>query len=327
MFRIIGIIWRNILTASVRRRAGSAGIFWRWLAITAVGMLDVGWARATETPASIGTPELIECGIVGVLVLATFGFRWFHYRMAADFTRTFAQIAAFGPVANTLSCLALTTNMPMIDPALAQMDRALGLDWIGWWSLLEHHPRFHEVLQWVYPLLQAEFVIVAAYMCLVERRQELDRLLSATLISILAIMPFSALIPAVGAGVYYGIEQESWVADIVSLRAHTGDIVRSSGPISFPSLHTISTLLLMDALRRDKLLFLPSLVFNGLMLLSIPTEGAHYFVDMLAGGIVAWAVLSIVDRFKAASRSPESGMNDMATSASRACERKIAVAD
>jgi membrane-associated phospholipid phosphatase len=85
---------------------------------------------------------------------------------------------------------------------------------------------------------------------------------------------------------------EPWRADILGLRAHTlltiGDM---QGIVSFPSLHASSAVLATNMARGGRW-FLPVLVLNLVMILSVMTEGAHYFVDMLAGVAVTVAAIA-----------------------------------
>src|SRR5260370_34917421 len=55
------------------------------------------------------------------------------------------------------------------------------------------------------------------------------------------------------------------------------------GVIAFPSFHAALAMLFTYAHRRLPT-FLPMAVFNGLMLLAIPSEGGHYLVDIIGGG-------------------------------------------
>ena len=84
------------------------------------------------------------------------------------------------------------------------------------------------------------------------------------------------------------------------------------GIITFPAFHAASAILLTYPCRHCKPLFGAVRVINGLMLISIPTEGGHYLVDVIAGVLVA--VLSIfafrkMRQFKFAGRTAQ--MNGM----------------
>ncbi len=68
-------------------------------------------------------------------------------------------------------------------------------------------------------------------------------------------------------------------------------MTKMQGIVTLPSYHTVIAILLIYVYRNNKF-FLSLGVINGLMLLSIPSEGGHYLIDMIMGGMVA--ALSIV---------------------------------
>ena len=152
----------------------------------------------------------------------------------------------------------------------------------------------NSLITWIYYQVGKEYGLVLFYLCVIQKRQESERLLWASMLSLLIVIAISAYIPAFGAGYYYGVNQPVWIKDMNGLRAHTADIVNSFGSVSFPSFHTVLALLLIDAVRYNKWLLGLSLAFNGLMLLAIPTVGSHYFIDMIGGVAVTAIVLCVL---------------------------------
>ena len=68
---------------------------------------------------------------------------------------------------------------------------------------------------------------------------------------------------------------------------HTFDLQKLTGIIKLPSFHTGLLVIFLYVHRPPSRSFIPVLALNALMLLSIPSEGHHYLVDMIAGGTVA----------------------------------------
>ena len=64
------------------------------------------------------------------------------------------------------------------------------------------------------------------------------------------------------------------------------------GIVTFPSYHTVLGVLFPYMFRRHRW-FLPVLVLNVLLIGSVPTEGAHYVVDAIAGVIIAVVALAV----------------------------------
>ena len=87
--------------------------------------------------------------------------------------------------------------------------------------------------------------------------------------------------------------------DILAL--HDGSLreIRSaSGIISFPSYHVVLTLLVVYALRGSRL-FWPAVVLAWLTLLSVPSVGMHYLVDIPGGAAVVAITVRLVHHFRA----------------------------
>jgi membrane-associated phospholipid phosphatase len=103
----------------------------------------------------------------------------------------------------------------------------------------------------------------------------------ALLLTTAVFFLFPALGPCVGAPACH----DAYVEDLVGLRhgsLPSLNIMLLKGVIAFPSFHAVLATLFAYAHRRSPT-FLPMVAFNALMLLSIPSEGGHYLVDVLGG--------------------------------------------
>jgi hypothetical protein len=274
-----------------------SGGTWRWLVIAALVIVELSWTAWLGVSADLSLKKHI---IILATVLAAISFigRRLNFHMIGDVFESVAQVLIFLMVANTLSCLLIATsgNSPLADGLLARIDSAMGLSWVAWWNFLQGFQTVNSLFTWIYKQTYKEYGLVLLYLCVTEKRQESERLLWASSLSLLIVIAISAYIPAFGAGYYYGVNQPSWIKDMNGLRAHTGDIVNSFGSVSCPSFHTVLALLLIDAVRHNKWLLGLSLAFNGLMLLAIPTVGSHYFIDIIAGAAVTAIVLYALNR-------------------------------
>jgi membrane-associated phospholipid phosphatase len=67
----------------------------------------------------------------------------------------------------------------------------------------------------------------------------------------------------------------------------------SEGLVVFPSFHTTLAVLCIFAARPLRILKIPLLALNLLIILSSPAEGAHYFVDIIAGILLAALTMSL----------------------------------
>ncbi len=68
------------------------------------------------------------------------------------------------------------------------------------------------------------------------------------------------------------------------------------GIATFPSFHATIAVLTPLALRRFRLIFVPVVLLDVAMLGATITEGAHYFVDVLAGGCMAFFAYALAKR-------------------------------
>jgi membrane-associated phospholipid phosphatase len=85
-----------------------------------------------------------------------------------------------------------------------------------------------------------------------------------------------------------------YLADLVGVHdgsAKSFDVTDLGGIVAFPSYHAVLGVLLTYAHRGGVLLW-PVAALNAVMLVSIPSEGGHYLIDLVAG--VPTAVFTIV---------------------------------
>ncbi len=73
---------------------------------------------------------------------------------------------------------------------------------------------------------------------------------------------------------------------------HVLAFYNTEGLIQLPSFHTVLAIILAYNFRDHRWLFAAAVVLDTLIILSCPTEGSHYFVDLVAGAAVA--VLAII---------------------------------
>jgi membrane-associated phospholipid phosphatase len=97
--------------------------------------------------------------------------------------------------------------------------------------------------------------------------------------------------------VHFVGRQTEDIVVLMSLRAggaHTFSIDRLQGIITFPSFHTILSIIFIYVHRPPARSFVPVAILNALMLLAIPSVGHHYLIDMISGAAVAAVCIAIV---------------------------------
>lgn len=177
------------------------------------------------------------------------------------------------------------------DAELAAIDLALGFDWVGWSDFLAPHPGLRFLLWLSYLSLFPQILVSIFWLSW----RDLDGFNCELLLNNIVSLPiatalfvlFPALGPLQGGG-------QPGLPVLLALRgggALSFDMTQLQGLISFPSYHTVLAVLLTYAHRRSPLL-VPFAVINGIMLISIPTFGPHYLIDIVAG--IAVAALAIL---------------------------------
>jgi membrane-associated phospholipid phosphatase len=261
------------------------------IAATFVTALRIEW-RSFLAP--------VSCGVL----IATAG--WFYRairgepRLAAVLTST-SQIIAFAAVGAPLSYLAATAGFPLQDGLFDFWDRTwLHLDWSSMMQFIASRPNLRLLLLLAYSSFALQSVTTVFALGVAGQLARLTTFIAAFIATTLITIAISAVLPAVGPFVFLDLHPDmangflptsstSWPV-FLGLRDgtfHTIHGMNSEGIITFPSLHAALGILFAAALWRTKWIKWAALVLNGLMLFSTPAYGSHYFVDVIAGVLIA----------------------------------------
>lgn len=276
---------------------------WRWLAIATVAAIDGLLLAATGISLSADFLLLHAKGLAawGALTLIYACLR--HNPRLASMTQIVMQAFLFQLVDSVFSYLVLSFRAPLMDREFTRLDAMLGLDWLAWFRWIEQHPWLGTLLVYAYDSVPVQFFVVAAVLPWLGRQRFLSEFCTATMVALLIIVPISGLLPALGAWVHFGVglTQPFWLADVLAMRAGTMPVLGEhglQGIIVFPSFHTVLAILLVYAMRWSLFALVASASLNAVMLLSIPTVGSHYFVDLIGGAIVALLAIAVARRIE-----------------------------
>lgn len=240
---------------------------------------------------------------IAALIAALLGLSVFYRRIhrvddgrIAETLHETALLVAWGPPVAALSYIVLAPGLTLADGHFAAMDRALGFDWPSWYRYVEARPRFGQVLSALYAtsLPHVAIVLIAAGLSgRTDRCRELNRLLFWSAVPVVLI---SGLAPALSAWIHHGLglEKAYHLATVTALREGGARELAAGkllGIITFPSFHTVMAVALIWVCRGIAWLFWPTLLVSAGVLLSIPSEGGHYLVDMIAGASIAASVI------------------------------------
>jgi membrane-associated phospholipid phosphatase len=264
-----------------------------WAIILLVAVSDVVLLAAT----SFRLEASAELRIFGVwcLLAVLFAYcRWRRFPRLAHVARTLLTLALFTNAAAILSYI-LTGILPMPrwDEALAIGDRALGLNWLDMYQWLTRHPAIEASAHAVYASLGPEMLILLIALELLGHHNQARAFLLWFMVSAIATIGIGILLPAAGAVVYHHLPVAPgtvYVSQMAGLRDGTLRTINpfnSEGLVVFPSFHATLAVLCACAARPLRILKIPLLALNLLIILSAPAEGAHYFIDIIAGVILA----------------------------------------
>lgn len=269
-----------------------------WCVIAALAATNMAWTTRSG---------IVVTGLAGVLLpcIALTGLGRFYGRTGrsanlANLADAAALWIAFSAMAVLSSYLLATLGFPLQDNTLASADAMLGFDWLGWFHSVQAFPAARTILWLAYWSLMAQIVGTLLYLSLTGRFRHQSELLLGTVLAFVITAPLSGLLPAASAWVHFGVEGSVFAyhwADFSSLRAGTmrefrlGDM---TGIITFPSFHAALGILLVYAHRCRPGLLAGSAVLNGLLVLSVPSEGGHYLVDAIAGVLIGTLAITAI---------------------------------
>jgi hypothetical protein len=185
-----------------------------------------------------------------------------------------------------LTYIATLTKFPLQDALFIRLDGMLGFVWGDWMKFSLDHPLLLAVQQFAYDSSYWQPLLYVPFLALFGPRGRNGEFLTAILLGLSVTILIYMILPTLGP------------ADMAGFKAEQGQIIRalrlgSVGPypyfgiISFPSFHTVMSLLFIAAHRGNRITFPVVLALNLVMLTAIPYSGDHYLTDMIAGGVIA----------------------------------------
>lgn len=219
---------------------------------------------------------------------------------------TTAQLVAITAVMTPLTYLAGAANWPLQDPALLAIDRALGLDWLGYVNFVNDRPLFATWLSYGYTMIRWPIFAIPAVLAGMRQYERLATFICAFMVALALTTVISGFVPAIGVFQQIGVDPASFVnidprayldqmrdlGPVRDGRLRDLDLLNLAGIVTFPSFHACSAVLYAWAFWSVRWIRPIALLANGAMLASTPVDGGHYFSDILAG--IAVAVLAII---------------------------------
>ena len=246
-----------------------------------------------------------------------------------------AQIIAFGAVGAPLSYVAASFDLPLQDRWTDGADRFVGPDWNALLHWTQAHAGLHPLFSLLYLSLLPQTVGVVLILAVAQRFGQMRVFILATIFATLIAIALATAVPAAGVWGYYHLRASEFSAMVPAVHGQYLPVFRglrdgalrglvglgAQGIMTFPSLHAALALILIDAFGQLPVLRWVALVANGVMVLVVPIEGGHYFIDVLAGLVIAAVCLAaarlMVSRFVAVPQDVVSPMPTAEPNAAR----------
>ncbi|HYB91099.1 MAG TPA: phosphatase PAP2 family protein [Candidatus Binataceae bacterium] len=276
--------------ATAARNAGN--LLWAWALIAVLGIADWIWAERVGF-SFVGWPSVFSTLAILGLIGGVYGFSGRSQRLT-DAGHFAALWVAFSVVGCIFTYLAADLRLPLRDQAIARFDEALGFNWYAWSGFIEAHRVAHLVLECAYLTFLPQIVGALLYFAHTEQTDRNRELLWIGMVSLIVTTIISAFAPALGP---YARTPPPWTAALISVRSGLVSIFKfddMQGIITMPSFHAAIAIELIYVHRPPSRSFLPLLLLNILMLVSIPSCGHHYLTDGIAGIAVAALSIAIV---------------------------------
>jgi PAP2 superfamily len=195
---------------------------------------------------------------------------------------------------------------PLQDRFLTNADEAFGLQWLDYAHWVDRHVVVQTIFHRAYDSILLQLALPLVVFAFSNRVEELRAYLLAFAIAFTFTIVISALMPA--AGPIAAVDRAGFdilqftgatpVDHLLRLRA-AGSLLMDDAPggiATFPSFHATIAVLTPLTLRGYPRLFAVLLILDAAMLGGTVSEGAHYFIDVVAGGGMAFFAHAMAKR-------------------------------
>lgn len=279
----------------------------RWAVIAAIVVLDgiCLWAKGIHLVAESVVDFFI---IAGILLSCCVVFSLAAQRRTSlatvltgtsDFFYSLTQLLLIVPPMITLTYLAASLSLPLVDGALIRADEMLFYDWPAVSAWMSSRPWLLTTLTLTYmTILWQPFLVL--FLNSVNRPGDANsEFIWAFLLSAFIASAISGVLPALG---YEGVIGSPHIDVLREIRAGawtTLDVHKVDGIITFPSFHSALGILFLYGTWRIRWAFWMLLPLNMVLIISTPTVGGHYLVDVIAGILVAALAIMLTRRIRA----------------------------
>lgn len=256
-----------------------------WILLLLLSLCDIAWAEARAIAVSDWWPVIVVgAALLGIALGSRRTGKSPRLAAAAEWTLLWVIFSVSGAL---LTYLAAASGGPLYDANLAAIDADLGFDARAWFGLVNAHPLLRLPLTLAYKSLTPQIAFSLLWLSYLGWEHRNAELLTNATVGLLLTTAVFCLYPTLGPCVGVAEFSDAYVQDLIGLRngsLPSIDVMLLKGVIAFPSFHAVLAVLFTYAHRRSASFPVVAAV-NLVMLISIPSEGGHYLVDV-AGGLI-----------------------------------------
>jgi hypothetical protein len=252
-------------------------------------LIEVIWIKISSFSVNYSKEQFY----VVVICYPLIGFLYLFYKkfrpdpIIIPLLQTACFLLLYFPLILGFSYLGATTNLPFVDSSLDSVDRYFGIytPSIVFW--FRNHEWLEIVFTFIYDLFFLQFLFIIFYFSFLRRPNILQRFLIQFVIASFLSILISIFYPAAGPYSWYDYttspELSKTLNHLLQLRDHVFDVTSGEGIIMVPSFHSVMALIYTYTFRNEKkIIFIPILILNILLIFSCIPIGGHYFADILA---------------------------------------------
>jgi membrane-associated phospholipid phosphatase len=270
-----------------------------WAMIAAMAVATIAGYRITSLSFAWSTFD--QMGLCIAICLAV---SYCYRRLRPDpwigfSTEGCAQLMLVLALGSALSYPLATAGFPYRDALLNAADTSMGLDWRAYLHFVNDRPLLCALTSLAYRSMLLQVIVLIITLVVTSRFLRLQQYVLATALALALTLAVFTFMPAGGIFSFLQIQPGEFpnllpvmtydqILYLDALRSGQHPLVSEmEGLITFPSFHTVWAILFMWGFYPIKQLRLGAILLNLLVIASTPIQGAHYFVDLIGGAVVA----------------------------------------
>ena len=284
-----------------------------WGVIAAMAAAAVFSFRATNL--SFAWLDVVPVSVVGLVAVSCF-FRRIRPASSIGFsTECCAQLMLVLSIGCALSYPLAATGFPYRDAVLNAADIWMGLDWRAYLHFFNDHPLLGTLGHLAYSSILLQLLVLMVSLAGPSRLLRLQQYILATALALVITLVVFVFVPASGIFTFLNIQPDEFanlspimttnqILRLDALRNGQQSLVNGmEGLITFPSFHAVWAVLFMWVFYPVKQLRYGAIFLNLFIVASTPILGAHYFIDLVGGVVVAVIAVCATARFSRGSRT------------------------